>query len=273
LASAPRPCFDSVLFILDGTPIPIPEDCRYVYNDDGHTHHLKDPKGTLIPVAPEDPALSRGQRYSGIDHTEKTMDPGTKWEYILTEFDFHADPVVYEPMWADQTTCQAFGITLLQPGQCLPFSEPGMVKSLYTYGVFAGYQSPYLGSDRSRELLSVNATDLEYHAFAHIFSSQDTVPLVISVARWRPAQREIHLADLWVREGDCLYIPPKHYSETYVDMHGNRNSAFACWGLTDKSSLLTETTLGDDEVFAAQATKPHYHEEKRQTVHSRPTGA
>jgi hypothetical protein len=268
--STPRPCFDSVLFILDGTQIPIPEDCRFVYNNDGQTEYLKDPKGTLIQITPEDPTLSCGQHYSGIDCTEKIIDPGTAWEYTLTELDFHADPVVYEPMWADRLTCQAFGITLLQPGQCLPFSEPGMVRSRYTYGVFAGYQSPYLGSARGRELLSVNATDLEYHAFAHIFSSQDTEPLVTSVARWRPEKREIHLADLWVRVGDCLYIPPKHYSETYTDMHGNRNSAFACWGNTEKSSLVTETTLGNDAVFSAPETKPHYHEEKRQTVHTRP---
>ena len=105
MASSPRPCFDSVLFIIDGTPIPIPEDCRYVYNDNGYTHHLPNPKGNLIPVTPEDPSLSRGQRYSGIDRSEKPMNQGTEWEYILTEFDFHANPVVYEPMWADRTIC------------------------------------------------------------------------------------------------------------------------------------------------------------------------
>jgi hypothetical protein len=84
-------------------------------------------------------------------------------------------------------------------------------------------------------------------------------------------KREILLADLWVRPGDCLFIPPKTYSKEYVDMHGNRNSAFACWGVDGKSSLLTETTLGDDAVFQAAATKPHYHEEKRPTVHTKPS--
>jgi hypothetical protein len=145
-----------------------------------------------------------------------------------------------------------------------------MVSTPYTYGVFAGHQSPYIGSDRNRELLSVNATDLEYHAFPHFFCSQDSLPLVISVARWRAAAREIALADLWVPSGNILYVPPKTFSTNYVDMHGNRNSAYACWGIDGKSSLQTETALGNDKVFSAPATKPHYHEEKRPTVHTRP---
>ncbi len=271
--SASNPYFKDVLFILDGTPAPIDPKSRYVYNERGHTHHLLEPKGELIPVTPEDPSLSLGHPYSGITWTEKKMSEGTEWEYILTEFDFQAgsNPVTYQPMWADTRRCQAFGITLLQSGQSVPFSYSGMVKTPYTYGVYAGHQSPYIGSDRNRELLTVNATDLEYHAFPHIFSSQDMLPLVISVARWRPMKREILLADLWVRPGDCLFIPPKTYSKEYVDMHGNRNSAFACWGVDGKSSLLTETTLGDDAVFKAPATKPHYHEEKRPTVHTKPS--
>lgn len=96
------------------------------------------------------------------------------------------------------------------------------------------------------------------------------LPLVISVARWRPAKREILLADLWVKPGHCLFIPPRKYSAEYIDMHGNRNSAFACWGHDEKHSLQTETTLGDEKVFEAEATRPHYHAEKRPTVHSRP---
>jgi hypothetical protein len=265
----PRPNFNDVLFILDGKEVDIDPNCRYVYNDNGHTEHLLDPKGTLIPVTPEDGSLSQGQLYGGITWTEKEIG------YTLVEFDFHppSGTVSYQPIWADTKTCQAFGITLLRPGQCLPFQYSGMVKTPYTYGVYAGYQSPYIGSDRDRELLTINATDLEYHDFPHIFASQDSLPLVISVARWRPKRREILLADLWVNPGDCLFIPPKKYNDVYTaeyaDMHGNRNSAFACWGLDGKDRLATETTLGNAQVFKEKA--PHYHEEKCPTVHSQPS--
>jgi hypothetical protein len=123
------------------------------------------------------------------------------------------------------TPARAFGITLLHHDESLKLTFDGLVTCDYEYGAFAGYQSPYIGSDRNRQLLTLNATDLEYHAFPHIFCSLDSLPLVTSVARWRSKRREIWLADLWVRPGDCLYIPPKHFKKDYVDMHGNRNSA------------------------------------------------
>ena len=82
--SASDPYFKDVLFILDGTPAPIDPNSRYVYNERGHTHHLLEPKGELIPVTPEDPSLSLGHPYSGITWTEKKMSEGTEWEYILT---------------------------------------------------------------------------------------------------------------------------------------------------------------------------------------------
>lgn len=264
--------FDPVLFILDGEPVAL--DTRrnpFLYNENGHSRHLPAPRGTLIQPAEELPAVSMGRRYAGIRSREKTIGTGTG-AYEITEFDFGVEEVHYEPLWATRETSQAFGMTLLKNDESISFVYDGLVASEYTYGAFAGYQSPYIGTKRRRELLTVNATDLEYHAFPHVFCSQDELPLVISVARYRPARREIWLADLWVHPGDCLYVPPKHFREEYVDLHGNRNSARACWGHETKSSLATHTTLGDKAVFDAPATKPHYHEEKHPTVHSTPHG-
>jgi hypothetical protein len=106
------------------------------------------------------------------------------------------------------------------------------------------------------------------------------VPLVISVARWRPYVAEIALADLWVMPGDAIVLPPKlmppppepgtPYSAAWrivCDLHGNRNSAFACWFDDRKASVKTTTILGNAQVFAAEATKPHYHEETKPTRH------
>jgi len=73
-----------------------------------------------------------------------------------------------------------------------------------------------------------------------------------------------------VQPGDCLFVPPKVTRSDYIDMHGNRNSAHACFGSADKLSLTTQTILGNDQVFSAYATKPHYHEEKHPTVHTTP---
>lgn len=271
--------FKPVLFIgEDPNPVPIDANARYVFNRDGHTEHTVEPQSNPIPMTPEDPVLSLGHRYANITWQDRTINPGQQWEYVLKEFDFHTapHPVVYDPMWATTFTCQAFGITLLKPGQSVYFHYEKLVRGKYTYGAFAGYQSPYIGN--SRQLLTVNATDLEYHAFPHIFSSQDaTIPLVISVARWRPRAREIYLADLWVKPGDCLIIPPKFCKDDSdcdsIDMHGNRNSAFACWGVEGRYDLATETTLGNDELFDGALTKPHYHSEKSATVHTRPAPA
>ena len=81
--------------------------------------------------------------------------------YTLVEFDFKpkTGSVEYEPLWADKLNCQAFGITLLQSGESLPFHFDRMVKTLYTYGVYAGHQSPYIGSARRRQLLTVKKSE------------------------------------------------------------------------------------------------------------------
>ena len=155
----------------------------------------------------------------------------------------------------------------------------------FLYGKWAGHQSPYLGKGRGRELLTINPTDLEYHNFPHVFFSHGKLPLVISVARWRPYVNEIALADLWIAPGDAIVLPPKvapvppngscdeDPRRLILDMHGNRNSALACWSSSSAagdSALLTTTILANEAAMMADATKPHYHEEKNPSMHGRP---
>jgi hypothetical protein len=280
--------FDPVLFDESGDITTIDtKTYPYVYNDRGTTHHIAQPKGKLIQQAQEKPDERLGRVHHNITWRVKEIPTKTS-SYTITGFDFGVDSVVYEPMLATWETAQAFGITLLRDGECMEFRYDGMISQDYTYGIYAGYQSPYIDLNRRLELLPINPTDLEYHAFAHIFCSQDPsgVHLVTSVARFRPLERTIWLADLWVSPGHCLVIPPKPvkrpdyaapaYTDvrenTYYDMHGNRNSAQACRYVDGKTSLKTNTTLGDSAVFSADATKPHYHEEKHPTVHSKPPG-
>ncbi|MFJ3047783.1 hypothetical protein ACIPEN_18300 [Herbaspirillum chlorophenolicum] len=275
-------CFDPVLFIADGASAPLQDTKAFPYmvNDNGHGRQSKVPQGRLIELAPDDPALERGVTYRNITHWQRQITPKDYPAYTITEFDFGVSEVRYEPLPATPENAQAFGATLLRNGECIRFVYDGLVMSDYTYGKWAGYESPYLGDGRSRELLTWNATDLEYHNFAHIFFSQGPQPLVITVARWRPYVDEISLADLWVAPGDALVLPPKimpraptpqmsHEAKRrlVVDMHNNRNSAQACRRYNGPPSLKTTTVLADEKVMSAPSTRPHYHEEKRPTWH------
>jgi hypothetical protein len=56
-----------------------------------------------------------------------------------------------------------------------------------------------------------------------------------------------------------------------VDLHGNRNSALACWFDRSRSTLTTETILANPVVMADELTKPHYHEEVTGTRHVKVT--
>src|ERR1700754_4024642 len=273
--------FDPVAFIFEGsaTPLPDVEGKRYLFNACGTPKFFSGPKGTPIELAPDDPDLELGTRYTGIGHVRKTVpdDP----PYDITLFDFRQDEVHYEALHATCESAQAFGMTLLRSGQSIPFQYDGLVRAKHEYSKWAAHQSPYLGPSRRRELLSWNPTDLEYHAFAHVFFSQDkSLPLVISVARWRPYVNEIFLADLWVAPGDALVLPPKFFPpkppqdasvdqlrRLIVDLHGNRNSALACWFDRSRSTLTTETILANPVVMAGELTKPHYHEEVTGTRH------
>jgi hypothetical protein len=274
--------FDPVLFIKDGRSKPLrdPKQYPYMCNDRGVGSQSETPVGEIITLAPEAPALERGVTYRDIAHWQRTVTPKDWPSYEITEFDFRVPEVRYEPLPATPENAQAFGATLLRDGQCLHFPFDNLVMADYTYGKWAGYESPYLGDGRSRELLTWNATDLEYHYFAHIFFSRGPEPLVITVARWRPYVNEISLADLWVEPGDALVIPPKRMAPPptpgmseeekrllVVDMHNNRNSAQACRRYDGPPGLFTVTVLADAAVMSAPLTRPYYHEEKQPTWH------
>ncbi|ROM76366.1 MULTISPECIES: hypothetical protein [Pseudomonas] len=278
--------FNCVPFLGDGVETPL--DARtfpYLFNDHGLAQPSDQVRGALITLSPENPDLLLGARYSGISWKDREV-PTSTGSYVIKAFDFHVKQVRYEPLWATKETAQAFGMTLLGNGECLRFDYDQLILGQYTYGKWAGHQSPYLGPARMRELLTHNPTDLEYHNFPHAFFSRyGRLPLVISVARWRPAAREIYLADLWVRPGDALVLPPKHYGDippsdarglenwpVVVDMHGNRNSALACWFKDGEDSLLTETILANSTLMNSTTGKPHYHEEKAPTQHELPPG-
>lgn len=275
--------FNCVPFIGDGVESALdPRKFPYLFNDHGLAQPSVQVRGNLIPLSPENPALSLGAKYSGISWKDREV-PTNTGAYRIKEFDFHAKEVRYEPIWATKATAQAFGMTLLGNGECMRFEYDQLILGQYTYGKWAGHQSPYLGPARQRELLTYNPTDLEYHNFPHAFFSRyGRLPLVISVARWRPASREIYLADLWLRPGDALVLPPKHYPDIapsdaqgenwpdVVDMHGNRNSALACWFKEGEDCLLTETILANSTLMNSKEGKPHYHEEKTPTRHEMP---
>ncbi len=272
--------FDPPIFIEDGPFIDLqPGEFPFLYNDHGHGRQLRQPVGHLISIEKDKPDLDLGIKYKGISHQAKTI-PNDGHPYQITEFDFKVAEVHYEAITATRESVQAFGMTLLKRGECLRFEYEGMIMAQYTYGKWAGHQSPYIGQRRRRELLTYNPTDLEFHDFPHVFFSQDDRPLVISVARWRPYVNEISLADLWIAPGDAVVIPPKTRPappteklpdemarRIIIDLHGNRNSALACWG-SDKAALTTTTILGNEHTMQTRA--PNYHQELQPTRHPSP---
>lgn len=278
--------FQPVLLIEHGASADLLDSAQfpYLYNDDGKGLQLSVARGDEISIEHDDPGLHAGCVYTGIKTGQKEIHDEGSLPYQITTFDFGASEVHYEALAATRENARAFGMTLLKNGECLPFDARGLRMANYTYGKWAGHQSPYIGSARRLELLSINPTDLEFHDFMHVFFSCDSLPLVISVARWRPYVNEIALADLWIQPGDALVLPPKVFPpqpppgtpyeqrrRIIVDLHGNRNSALACHSVEQRDSLNTTTILATDSVMRAEATRPHYHEERHATRHlSRP---
>lgn len=267
------------LFIADGEPVALkdPTTFPYLLNRNGVGVQLAQAEGTLIDLSPERPALELGITYRDIRVWQKTI---PTLSHPIMEFDFGTPEVHYQALPATREHAQAFGATLLGNGECIAFPYDGLVICDYNYGKWAGYTSPYLDNVPSNTLLPLNATDLEYHDFAHVFFSLGPQPLVITVARWRPWAHEIALADLWVKPGDALVIPPKRMPlptpgmtpgdlrNLVVDMHNNRNSAQACRTVEGPPALLTTTILANATVMQAEATRPYYHEEKHPTDHT-----
>ncbi len=223
----------------------------FFYNDNGNPTYLEVLPSGVTPLAPAttDPRVAMGREYV----VSEIIGVKPKPPYgIETQLGFVAKEVVYEPMWATREVAAAFGITLVEPGQAVVLSSPvaRLSQVEYEYGVFAGHWSPY--QETGNQLLTIVCTDLEHHDFPHIFASTDAeLPLVISVGRYWPKSGKIRLADLWVPRGSALYIPPMPalFGQECVDLHGNRNSARACWGHLRKNSLLTHTLLQTENGY------------------------
>lgn len=167
-----------------------------------------------------------------------------------TRLELVADTVVYKAMRATAESAAAFGMVLVERGQGIRVSSPVPKLSQidYEYGMYAGHRSPYRGTGYS--LLNRVCTDLECHGFPHVFAAIDPhLPLVISVGRYWPNEAKIYLADLWVPCGSALYVPPKPEGQSHLDLHGNRNSALACWRGWGPDRIRTQTLLQVDGGF------------------------
>ncbi|MFZ5756038.1 MAG: hypothetical protein ACOY3X_03990 [Pseudomonadota bacterium] len=244
--------FDPTVFIKEISEIPVDiSETPYFFNDGGKPVYLKTPPAgvSVMGPAPTNPELAMGYEYivPEIVGVKQTPPYG-----VETQLGFVGDEIAYQPLWATRAVAEAFGITLVEKGECLQMSSPfkALHQVEYEYGVFAGHWSPYQNTGNA--LLTVVCTDLEHHDFPHVFASTDPdFPLVVSVARYWPKLSKIRLADLWVPQGSALYIPPKPalLGAPVIDLHNNRNSARACWGDIHKGSVRTHTLLQTDGGF------------------------
>ena len=221
------------------------QDTPFFYNNGGAPVYVAQLPNGVQPLSPTptDPQMAMGQEYvvPEILGVKSTPPYG-----IETRLGLVAERVVFQPLWATRATAAAFGITFVKPGEAVRLSSPVTQLSQieYEYGVFAGHWSPYQGT--GKQLPTVVCTDLEHHDFPHVFASTDPeMPLVISVGRYWPKLNRIRLADLWVPRGAALYIPPKPAlpDAPCIDLHNNRNSARACWGNIERSTVTTHTLL------------------------------
>ncbi|MNV27477.1 hypothetical protein D3C71_1186290 [compost metagenome] len=236
------------------------------FNDGGKPTFLASPPPCveLLKPAVTDPAMAMGNEYQvpRVVHRE-SRDP---WGFE-TQLAFAAEQVEFAPLWATREAAAAFGITLVEPGQAVEVHSPvaKLEQIEYEYGVFAGHWSPYQGTKNT--LLSAVCTDLEHHNFPHVFASTDpTQPLVTTVGRYWPGLGKIRLADLWVPRGSALYIPPMPANShaPCIDLHGNRQSAHACWGDIHQNSVRTHTLLQNKNGYF------YWYWNAIATVHGRP---
>ncbi|MEG0052588.1 MAG: hypothetical protein RR715_04935 [Comamonas sp.] len=238
--------FDPLLFIKEGETIAVnllrtPFFC----NIGGRPQYFKEPPAGVRLLEPassdSDVAIGREYRVTAATTTQPSPQYGDQ-----TQLEFLADRIEYEPLYATREIAAAFGMTLVEESQGVRVSSPEseLEQIDYEYGMFAGHMSPYQGT--GYRLLGVVCTDLEHHNFPHVFASVDPqLPLVISVGRYWPELQKICLADLWVPRGKALYVPPrpKLKCQPCLDLHGNRNSALACWKGIGQASVKTQTLL------------------------------
>lgn len=238
--------FDPVLFIKEDAPTSVDlSQTPFFCNIHGFPHYCAEPPTglQLLEPAASDPTAVIGNAYRVLSATTTHPDPKYGNQ---TRLEFQADQVEYEAIAVTHQTAAAFGMTLIEPGQGIRITSPQPHLSLvdYEYGMFAGHRSPYEGT--GYRLLGKVCTDLEHHDFPHVFTSIDPhLPLVISVGKYWPQQQKICLADLWLPRGMALYVPPRPNlpGQTCLDLHGNRNSALACWRGIERSSVKTQTLL------------------------------
>ena len=261
----PATHFDPPLLIqaLQSTPIAL-DQTPYFYNNKGQPCYVRTLplEGQLLQPQANNPRLKAGCAYSvrGI-RSSSTSELGT-----TIELDIDGSALAYEPLWLTPESAAAFGMTAVAPGQGLRIQSPTplLQHMHYAYGVFAGHWSPYQGT--GNQLLPITSTDLEHHAFPHIFASTDAhLPLVISVARYWPAEGTIRLADLWIPPNWSLYVPPQEGTSNAacINLHNNRNAARACWGKLRPDRIYTQTLLREDGYF-------HWYWNALPTLHTAP---
>ncbi len=231
-------------------------DTPYFYNNDGIPTYVKTlPKSTVLLSTElfeenasknDDENIQFGCEY----HIAKIVNVKESPPYgVETEFAFNDQNIEYQPLWVTQEIANAFGMYLVEKNQAIKVSSPinQLSQIQYEYGAFAGHWSPYLNIGNN--LLTYISVDLEHHDFPHVFAStDDNLPLVISVGRYWPKLAKIRLADIWIPKGSAVYIPPKPriVDADYIDLHHNRNAAQACWRKPNYSSVKTHTLLRAD---------------------------
>ncbi|OTG63474.1 hypothetical protein [Acinetobacter silvestris] len=233
------------------------EQTPYFYNDAGRPTYLSTlPKGlSPLKITKRKVIQSKGREYT----VSKELGTKINSKYgVEIQLEFDGTQFEYEPMWATRKNAVAFGITLVKQGEAIKIESHVATLSQieYEYGMFAGHWCPYLDLGKKvgegKTLFPFVCTDLEHHDFPHIFASTDQeLPLVVSVARYWPKLGKIYLADLWVPQGQALYIPsrPKVNGQDFIDLHNNRNSARACWGQLDQTTVNTHTLLQTENAY------------------------
>ena len=136
----PHPNFDAPQFIVGGTAESVDIALTpFYYNNGGvPTYVATVPANVEVLVpAPTNPDLVRGypHRVTGTVGVKNSS-----WG-METQLGFTNDKVAYEPMLATRENAEAFGITLVEPGQAIQVTcpVPNLEQVPYNYGVFAGH--------------------------------------------------------------------------------------------------------------------------------------
>ncbi|THJ34309.1 hypothetical protein E8K88_07275 [Lampropedia aestuarii] len=238
--------FEPTLFVKEHSRDPVDlQKTPFFCIVDGKPDYLTELPSNILEVqeARADGSVRMGNPYQVYAQTTRAPEP----EYgDQTELLIDATSVQYAPLIATRDTAAAFGLTLIEPGQGIRIHGPteDMAQAQFEYGLFAGHRSPYQGT--GFHMLGQVCTDLEYHDFPHVFVSTDPhQPRVVSVGRFWKKLNTICLADLWLPRGFALYSPSRGdgMQADFLDLHGTRNAALACWPGLKQASIHTHTLL------------------------------